>query len=76
MGLYTVLKPCVVGDLHYAQVPAEPIHADDAVAAVLVDSGDLAPVQAAAAEADEPKDEPEDEPEAEAPPHRRRTTKG
>ncbi len=44
MGLYTVLKPCVVDNLHYAQVPAAPIIADDDVAADLVASGVLIPV--------------------------------
>lgn len=68
MGLYTVLRPCMVGDLHYAQVPAEPIVVDDTVAAALVKSGDLAPVApVAAVEQAEPKAEPQ--------PHRRRTTK-
>ena len=45
MGLYTVLQPCVVNNLHYAQVPAAPIEVDDVVAAPLVTSGDLAPVE-------------------------------
>lgn len=43
MGYYTVLTPCVVGKLHYATIPAQPIAVDDSVAADLVDSGALAP---------------------------------
>lgn len=43
MGYYTVLTPCVVGKLHFATIPAQPIKADDAVAFTLVDSGALAP---------------------------------
>lgn len=43
MGYYTVLTPCVVGQLHYAHVPSQPIKADDTVAADLVASGALAP---------------------------------
>jgi hypothetical protein len=49
MGLYTVLRPCVVDNLHYAQVPPAPIEADDAVAGPLVKAGDLAPVESTAA---------------------------
>lgn len=56
MGRYAVLGPCVVGDLHYAQVPAEPIEADDTLAAALVAAGVLAPVDAGADEVD-PQDE-------------------
>lgn len=41
MGYFTVLKPCVVGKLHYATVPAQPIEVDDDVAAPLVESGCL-----------------------------------
>lgn len=44
VGSYSVLAPCVVGDLHYAQVPAGPIEADDTLAAALVAAGVLAPV--------------------------------
>ena len=64
MGLYTVLRPCMVGDLHYAQVPAAPIIADDDVAADLVVSGVLIPVDSG------------DKPPAPAKsaPHRRRAT--
>lgn len=46
MGRYMVLSPCVVGELHYAQVPAAPIEADDTLAAALVAAGVLAPVDA------------------------------
>lgn len=41
MGFFSVLRPCVVGKLHYATVPAQPIEVDDDVAAPLVESGDL-----------------------------------
>lgn len=67
MGLYAVLKPCMVGDLHYAQVPAGPINADDKIAAPLVESGELAPVTA-----DTSDDQPAANP---ATPHRRRADK-
>lgn len=43
MGFYNVVKPCVVGKLHYATVTAQPIKVDDEVAAPLVESGSLAP---------------------------------
>lgn len=43
MGYYSVLVPCVVGRLHYATVPAQPITVDDEIAADLVASGVLAP---------------------------------
>ena len=43
MGRYTVLTPCVVGELHYAQIPGAPIEADDTLAAALVAAGVLAP---------------------------------
>lgn len=43
MGFYNVVKPCVVGKLHYATVPSQPIEVDDGVAAPLVESGCLAP---------------------------------
>lgn len=42
MGFFSVLRPCVVGKLHYATVPSQPIEVDDVVAAPLVESGDLA----------------------------------
>jgi hypothetical protein len=45
VGYYTVLTPCVVGQLHYATIPTQPVKADDAVAAELVASGALAPYQ-------------------------------
>lgn len=41
MGYFTVLKPCVVGKLHYATVPSQPIEVDDDVAAPLVADGSL-----------------------------------
>lgn len=43
MGFYSVVRPCVVGKLHYATVPVQPIEVDDEVAAPLVESGDLTP---------------------------------
>lgn len=45
MGFFSVLRPCVVGKLHYATVPVQPIEVDDDVAAPLVKSGDLEPYQ-------------------------------
>ena len=68
MGLYTVAAACVVGDLHYAQVPAGPIEVDDMVAAALVKSGALLPHGGAA-----PQDGPAES--AEHAPVRRRTAK-
>lgn len=41
MGFYSVLKPCVVGKLHYATVPVQPIEVDDDVAAPLIEAGSL-----------------------------------
>lgn len=46
MALYNIEKPCVVGQLHYATVPAQPIEVDDDVAAPLVEAGDLSPYRA------------------------------
>ena len=43
MGLYNVVKPCVVGLLHYVRPTAAPIEVDDDVAAPLVAAGDLSP---------------------------------
>lgn len=43
MGFYNVVRPCVVGKLHYATIPAQPIEVDDDVAAPLVESGSLEP---------------------------------
>ena len=43
MAYYTVVTPCVVGQLHYAHVPDQPIDVDDHVAADLVASGALVP---------------------------------
>lgn len=70
MGLYTVLRPCMVGDLHYAQVPAGHIIADDTVAAPLVKSGDLAAVGTTPVGDDE---KPATKPDTS--PHRRRADK-
>lgn len=43
MGFYNVVKPCVVGNLHYARPTPifAPIEVDDEVASPLVESGDL-----------------------------------
>ena len=84
MGYYTVLTPCVVGKLHYASIPAQPIKADDAVAAELVASGALSPYQPGGVvkPVDESRDpvsvngdEPTVEPETPARPPRRRSRK-
>lgn len=48
MGFYNVVKPCVVGLLHYVRPTAAPIEVDDEVAAPLVEAGDLSPYRAAA----------------------------
>ncbi|WP_349318991.1 hypothetical protein [Mycolicibacterium canariasense] len=45
MGYYKVVRPCVVGKLHYATVPSQPVEVDDEVAGPLVVSGDLDPYQ-------------------------------
>jgi hypothetical protein len=45
MGFYNVVKPCVVGQLHYVRPTTEPIEVDDDTAAPLVDSGCLEPYQ-------------------------------
>ncbi|MGB3484018.1 MAG: hypothetical protein WBB07_17605 [Mycobacterium sp.] len=41
MGYYNVVKPCVVGKLHYARPTAQPIQVDDEVASPLVEDGSL-----------------------------------
>lgn len=41
MGFYNVVKPCVVGNLHYVRPTTAPIEVDDEVAAPLVESGEL-----------------------------------
>jgi len=43
VGFYNVLRPCVVGKLHYASVPSQPIEVDDEIAAPLVESAALQP---------------------------------
>ena len=48
MALYTVVKPCVVGLLHYTRPTTAPIEVDDDVAAELVEAGDLVPYRTAA----------------------------
>lgn len=82
MGYYTVLTPCVVGQLHYATIPTQPIKADDVVAADLVASGALAlyqpggvvkPVDESRDPVPVTGDEPTVEPETPARPRRRRS---
>lgn len=73
MGYYTVLTPCVVGQLHYAHVPSQPIKADDTVAADLVASGALAPYLPAVENRDPVPAESTDEPATPARSRRRRT---
>lgn len=41
MGLYNVVAPCVVGNLHYTRPTAAPIEVDDNVARPLVRDGAL-----------------------------------
>ncbi len=48
MSLYTVTEPCVIGLLHYATVPTQPIEVDDELAAPLVEAGSLVPYRAGA----------------------------
>lgn len=43
MGLYNVVEPCMVGNLHYARPTTEPIEVDDDVAKPLVKAGNLTP---------------------------------
>ncbi|SBS73781.1 hypothetical protein MHPYR_180059 [uncultured Mycobacterium sp.] len=52
MGWYNVVKPCVVGQLHYARPTEQPITVDDEVAAPLVEDGSLTPYPAQTATAD------------------------
>ena len=75
MSYYTVVTPCMVGKLHYATIPAQPIQADDAVAAALVASGALQPYppRAATREVSAPKPEPKP---VKKTPRRRTPTKG
>lgn len=51
MGLYNVVKPCVVDNLHYVRPTTQPIEVDDTEAAELVGSGCLTPYPVAAASA-------------------------
>lgn len=41
MGFYNVVKPCVVGKLHYVRPTKQPIEVADDVAAPLVEDGSL-----------------------------------
>lgn len=41
MGLYNVVAPCVVGELHFTRRSTKPVEVDDKVAAPLVESGAL-----------------------------------
>ena len=43
MGLYNVIQPCVVGNLHHTRPTTQPIEVDDDTAAPLVESGCLEP---------------------------------
>jgi hypothetical protein len=43
MSWYQVVKPCVVGKLHYAKPTTQPIEVDDETAAPLVEAGALEP---------------------------------
>ncbi|HNM85351.1 MAG TPA: hypothetical protein PKI77_12595 [Mycobacterium sp.] len=56
MGLYTVVKPCVVGLLHYVRPTTAPIEVDDDAAAELVESGSLVAYQSAVSEWDKAAD--------------------
>ena len=79
MSFYTVLAPCVVGQLHYAHVPNQPIDVDDDIAADLVAGGALAPYRPGqeAAVVDTAADtDTEGEPETPARTRRRRPHEG
>jgi hypothetical protein len=41
VGLYNVVAPCVVGELHYTRRSAKPVEVDDKLAAPLVETGQL-----------------------------------
>jgi len=43
VGFYNVIKPCVVGKLHYTRPTEQPIEVDDDTAAPLVEVGVLVP---------------------------------
>lgn len=47
MSLYTVTGPCVIGGLHYVNVPDRPVEVDDDVATKLVKAGALVPYRGA-----------------------------
>lgn len=68
MSYYTVVTPCVVGTLHYATVPTQPIEADDAIAAALVESGALQPYPPRPAKREDAEPKPEGEPAKKAAP--------
>lgn len=44
MALYDVVKPCMVGKLHYARPTTQPVEVDDATAAPLAKAGFLSKV--------------------------------
>lgn len=44
MGLYNVVAPCVVNELHFTRRSTKPIQVDDKVAAPLVELGALEPL--------------------------------
>lgn len=78
MGLYNVVKPCVVGNLHYARPTTKPIDVDDDVAAPLVEAGQLAAVEPVDGVYEAPAlsvgfvEEPDPEPGPDPKPHRSR----
>jgi hypothetical protein len=79
MAYYTVVTPCVVGQLHYAHVPDQPIDVDDHVAADLVTSGVLVPYrpgQAPDVDRDPVDTDTEGDPETPARTRRRRPHEG
>lgn len=47
MGLYNVVAPCVVGNLHYARPTTAPIEVNEDVAEPLVANGSLEPYRPA-----------------------------
>ncbi len=50
MGFYDVVKPCVVGKLHYVRPTKQPIEVDDEMAAPLVEAGSLQPYRPVSSE--------------------------
>lgn len=59
MALYDVVKPCMVGKLHYARPTTQPVEVDDATAAPLVKAGNLSRCEPeSAAPVQEPVEQP------------------